>query len=278
MAAISAGRIATRKRARAISNMPSARCRGHIDLSGLRVVLDCANGAAYKVAPMALWELGAEVFTIGVEPDGFNINHKVGSTAPEAVAAKVKEVRADIGIALDGDADRVIIIDEKGDVVDGDQFMAVIAQSWLAREMLLGGGIVATVMSNLGLERYLALDRADAGAHPGGRPLCAGSHAGQGLQCGRRAVGPHHPVRFHHHGRRAGGGAAIAGGAQGSGSGRFRRSARASRRCRSCCAACASRSGKPLEHKLVVQAIADGQAHAGHWRAAGDPRVRAPSR
>ena len=90
-------------------------------------MLDCANGAAYKVAPIALWELGAEVFTIGVEPDGFNINDKVGSTAPEALRAKVKEVRADIGIALDGDADRVIIVDEKGDVVDGDQFMAVIA-------------------------------------------------------------------------------------------------------------------------------------------------------
>jgi len=127
----------------------------NIDLAGLRVVLDCANGAAYKVAPLALWELGAEVITIGAEPDGYNINHKVGSTAPEAVSAKVREMRADIGIALDGDADRVIIIDEKGEVVDGDQFMAVIAQSWLEREMLLGGGIVATVMSNLGLERYL---------------------------------------------------------------------------------------------------------------------------
>ncbi|UJW87337.1 phosphoglucosamine mutase [Devosia sp. SL43] len=127
----------------------------NVDLSGLRVVLDCANGAAYKVAPIALWELGAEVITIGVEPDGYNINHKVGSTAPQAVADKVREMRADIGIALDGDADRVIIIDEKGNVVDGDQFMAVIAQSWLEREMLLGGGIVATVMSNLGLERYL---------------------------------------------------------------------------------------------------------------------------
>ncbi|KKC40930.1 phosphoglucosamine mutase [Devosia epidermidihirudinis] len=127
----------------------------NIDLGGLRVVLDCANGAAYKVAPVALWELGAEVFTIGAEPDGFNINHKVGSTAPEAVAAKVKEFRADIGIALDGDADRVIIIDEKGNVVDGDQFMAVIAHSWMEREMLQGGGIVATIMSNLGLERYL---------------------------------------------------------------------------------------------------------------------------
>jgi phosphoglucosamine mutase len=126
-----------------------------IDLSGLRVVIDCANGSAYKVAPVALWELGAEVFSIGVEPDGFNINDKVGSTAPEALIAKVKELRADIGIALDGDADRVIIVDEKGELVDGDQFMAVIAQSWLERGQLQGGGLVATVMSNLGLERYL---------------------------------------------------------------------------------------------------------------------------
>ncbi len=127
----------------------------NIDLTGLRVVLDCANGAAYKVAPTALWELGAEVFTIGVEPDGFNINDKVGSTAPEALIAKVRELRADIGIALDGDADRVIIVDEKGEIVDGDQFMAVIAESWHTRGELKGGGLVATVMSNLGLERYL---------------------------------------------------------------------------------------------------------------------------
>jgi phosphoglucosamine mutase len=126
-----------------------------VDLSGLRVVIDCANGAAYKVAPTALWELGAEVFTIGIEPDGFNINDKVGSTAPDALRAKVKEMRADIGIALDGDADRVIIVDERGEVVDGDQLMAVIAQSWSARGALRGEGIVATVMSNLGLERYL---------------------------------------------------------------------------------------------------------------------------
>ncbi|HEV7276456.1 MAG TPA: phosphoglucosamine mutase [Devosiaceae bacterium] len=125
------------------------------DLSGLRVVIDCANGAAYKVAPVALWELGAEVFSIGVEPDGFNINENVGSTAPEALIAKVKELRADIGIALDGDADRVIIVDEKGEIVDGDQFMAVIAELWQTRGELRGGGLVATVMSNLGLERYL---------------------------------------------------------------------------------------------------------------------------
>jgi phosphoglucosamine mutase len=140
----------------------------NIDLSGLRVVIDCANGAAYKVAPIALWELGAEVFTIGVEPDGFNINDKVGSTAPDALRAKVKEMRADIGIALDGDADRVIIVDEYGEVVDGDQLMAVIAESWHLRGNVRGNGLVATVMSNLGLERYLtslglALERTAVG-------------------------------------------------------------------------------------------------------------------
>ncbi|MGA2793572.1 MAG: phosphoglucosamine mutase [Roseiarcus sp.] len=128
----------------------------NLSLEGLRIVVDCANGAAYKVAPEALWELGAEVFSIGIEPDGFNINRDVGSTAPEALAAKVREMRADIGIALDGDADRVLIIDEKGHLVDGDQLMAVVAQSWQADGRLALPGIVATVMSNLGLERHLA--------------------------------------------------------------------------------------------------------------------------
>ena len=126
-----------------------------VSLSGLRVVVDCANGAAYKVAPAVLWELGAEVITIGNEPNGLNINHECGSTHPVALARKVHEVRADIGIALDGDADRVLIVDEKGSVVDGDQLMAVIAESWSRDKRLTGGGIVATVMSNLGLERFL---------------------------------------------------------------------------------------------------------------------------
>ena len=126
-----------------------------MSLDGLRVVLDCANGAAYKAAPEALWELGAEVFPIGVEPDGFNINRECGSTHIDALKQKVHEVRADIGIALDGDADRVLIVDEKGNTVDGDQLMAVIAESWHEDGRLAAGGIVATVMSNLGLERYL---------------------------------------------------------------------------------------------------------------------------
>ncbi len=127
----------------------------NVSLSGLRIVIDCAHGAAYKVAPEALWELGAEVFKIGVEPDGMNINLDVGSTSPEALSRKVREMRADIGIALDGDADRVLIIDEKGRIVDGDQLMAVVAESWQADGRLSKPGIVATIMSNLGLERYL---------------------------------------------------------------------------------------------------------------------------
>jgi phosphoglucosamine mutase len=127
----------------------------NLRLDGLRIVIDCANGAGYKVAPEALWELGAEVVKVGVEPNGRNINLKCGSTAPQALVDKVREVRADIGIALDGDADRVVIVNEKGEIVDGDQIMAVIADSWHRRGKLAAGGIVATVMSNLGLERYL---------------------------------------------------------------------------------------------------------------------------
>ncbi|MCC2111978.1 MAG: phosphoglucosamine mutase, partial [Hyphomicrobiales bacterium] len=128
----------------------------NLSLEGLRVVIDCGNGAAYKVAPEALWELGAEVVKIGVDPDGFNINRDCGSTRPEALRQKVHEVRADIGIALDGDADRVMIIDEKGNTVDGDQLMAVVAQSWQETGRLASDGMVGTVMSNIGHERYLA--------------------------------------------------------------------------------------------------------------------------
>jgi len=127
----------------------------NLSLDGLRIVVDCANGAAYKVAPEALWELGAEVFSIGVDPDGFNINRDVGSTAPEALARKVREVRADVGIALDGDADRVLIVDENGHVIDGDQLMAAVAENWRDEGRLARPGVVATIMSNLGLERYL---------------------------------------------------------------------------------------------------------------------------
>jgi phosphoglucosamine mutase len=127
----------------------------NMSLDGLRVVVDCANGAAYRVAPGALWELGAEVFTLGVDPDGFNINADCGSTAPDALRRKVVEMRADVGIALDGDADRVIVVDERGRIVDGDQLLAVIAESWKEDGRLAKPGIVGTVMSNLGLERRL---------------------------------------------------------------------------------------------------------------------------
>jgi phosphoglucosamine mutase len=128
---------------------------GEGSLDGLRIVIDCANGAAYKTANTALWELGAEIIELGVDPNGININDKVGSTAPQAMSERVRELRADIGIALDGDADRVIIADEKGNVIDGDQIMALISTSWAKRDQLKGGGLVATIMSNLGLERYM---------------------------------------------------------------------------------------------------------------------------
>jgi len=126
-----------------------------LSLSGLRIVIDCANGAAYKVAPAVLYELGAEVIPVGVSPNGMNINEECGSTHPEGMITAVKEYRADIGIALDGDADRLVICDEKGRVIDGDQIMALIADNWARRNRLAGGGVVATVMSNLGLERFL---------------------------------------------------------------------------------------------------------------------------
>jgi phosphoglucosamine mutase len=125
-------------------------------LNGLRVVVDCANGASYVVAPEVLWELGAEVIPLGVSPDGVNINQGCGSTAPEGMCRAVEQYRADFGIALDGDADRCIISDERGHLIDGDQVMAVIARQWKQRDMLSNNGLVATVMSNMGLERFLA--------------------------------------------------------------------------------------------------------------------------
>ena len=126
-----------------------------LTLSGLRIVVDCANGASYKVAPLALEELGAEVFRLSTAPDGTNINDHCGSLYPEVVAAKVREVRADVGLALDGDADRLIVVDEHGNVLDGDQLMALCAQSMMARGELPGNMLVATVMSNLALEIFM---------------------------------------------------------------------------------------------------------------------------
>lgn len=158
---------------------------GESNLDGLRIVIDTANGASYRTAPTALWELGAEIIVIGVEPNGVNINDKVGSTAPEKMCERVREVRADIGIALDGDADRVIICDEKGNVIDGDQIMALIATSWAQRGQLRGGGLVSTIMSNLGLERYLE---------------------GQGLSLARTRVGDRYVVEhMRAHGHNVGG-------------------------------------------------------------------------
>lgn len=137
-------------------------------LDGLKVVIDCANGAAHRVAPEALWELGAEVVAVGVSPNGFNINQDCGSTHPEQAAAAVLRHNANVGICLDGDADRVILIDETGNVGDGDQFMALMASRWAAENRLANNALVATVMSNLGLERFLqgegvALERTAVG-------------------------------------------------------------------------------------------------------------------
>ncbi len=126
-----------------------------VSLEGLKVVVDCANGAAYKVAPDVLWELGAEVIPMGVEPNGFNINDQCGSTYPGAMCNRVVAEGADLGIALDGDADRLILCDENGRIIDGDQIMALITRNWASRGILKGGGLVTTVMSNLGLERLL---------------------------------------------------------------------------------------------------------------------------
>lgn len=137
-------------------------------LDGMKIVVDCANGAAYRVAPTVLWELGAEIVALGVNPDGFNINRGCGSTKPAYFCAEVVKHGADLGIALDGDADRLLLADEHGVLVDGDQILATIARSWQKQERVKGGGIAATVMSNLGLERYLCglgltLDRTRVG-------------------------------------------------------------------------------------------------------------------
>ncbi|WP_426027039.1 phosphoglucosamine mutase [Brevundimonas sp. TWP2-3-4b2] len=126
-----------------------------LSLQGLRIAIDCANGAGYKVAPTTLYELGAEVFAVGVEPNGLNINKDCGSTHPQTLAEAVRRHKAHIGIALDGDADRVIICDENGQIIDGDQIMTMVALDWARRGLLVGGGVVATVMSNLGMERAL---------------------------------------------------------------------------------------------------------------------------
>ena len=167
-----------------------------IRFDALKVVIDCANGAAYEVAPTAIWELGAKVVSIGVSPDGRNINDGVGSTSLDAVKAKVVEEGADIGIALDGDADRLIVIDEKGQTVDGDQIMALIAGCMADNALLKGGGVVATVMSNLGLERYfeargLSLVRAQVGDRYVLEAMRAGGYNVGGEQSGHMILLDH---------------------------------------------------------------------------------------
>lgn len=162
---------------------------GRRRLDGLRIVIDCANGAAYRTAPEVLWELGAEVIPIGVDPNGYNINRDCGSTHPEAAAAKVVETRADIGICLDGDADRVVIIDERGTLADGDQIMGLIAGRWADEGRLAGDALVATVMSNLGLERHLeargiALKRTAVGDRYVVEAMRDGGHSLGGEQSG----------------------------------------------------------------------------------------------
>ena len=127
----------------------------NLRLGGMKIVVDCANGAAYRVAPTVLWELEADVIAIGVDPDGFNINRECGSTSADYLCSQVVLHHADIGIALDGDADRLVMCDERGELIDGDQLLALIARSWSEQDRLKGGGLVATVMSNLGLERYV---------------------------------------------------------------------------------------------------------------------------
>ncbi|HSA80507.1 MAG TPA: phosphoglucosamine mutase, partial [Geminicoccaceae bacterium] len=142
-------------RGRYIEALKASLPRG-MTLNGLKIVIDCANGAAYGVAPKVLWELGAEVIELGTSPNGFNINARCGSTHPQAMCAAVLEHRADLGMALDGDADRIVLADERGELIDGDQILALLAQSWRAHALLRGDGVVGTLMSNLGLERYLA--------------------------------------------------------------------------------------------------------------------------
>jgi len=168
----------------------------NVRLDGLKIVVDCAHGAAYDVAPSALWELGAEVTAIGVTPNGKNINDKVGSTHLDLIKETVVASGADIGIALDGDADRLIVVDEKGQTVDGDQIMALIGSQWARAGQLRGGGLVATVMSNLGLERYLQgqglkLERAKVGDRHVLEAMRAGGYNVGGEQSGHMILLDH---------------------------------------------------------------------------------------
>ena len=165
-------------------------------LNGLKVVLDCAHGAAYKVAPSVLWELGAEVIPVGVSPDGFNINKDCGSLYPNVIAERVRASGADFGMALDGDADRIVVCDEQGNIIDGDQILAAIARRWQKTGELAGSGVVSTVMSNLGLERYLesvglTLERTQVGDRYVSEKMEAGGYNLGGEQSGHIILGSH---------------------------------------------------------------------------------------
>ena len=157
-------------------------------LDDFHIVLDCANGATYRVAPHVFSELGAKVTTLGAQPDGKNINHECGALHPEVMAAKVKELGADIGLALDGDGDRLIVCDEHGEIVDGDHIMAICAEELMHRRKLKKKTLVATVMSNMGLEHAMTAMGGQMIRTQVGRPLRGRGHAGQGLQLRRRAV------------------------------------------------------------------------------------------
>ena len=219
-----------------------------------------------------LWELGAEVIKIGVEPDGLNINEECGTTAPEALCAKVREMRADIGIALDGDADRVVIVDEKGQHRRRRPDHGGDRRELAPHGKLAAGGVVATVMSNLGLERYLDGLGLKLERTPGRRPLRGRAHAQARLQRGRRAVGPHRAVRLHDHRRRAGRGPAGAGRRGGHRPAGERGVQAASRPCRSFMQNVRYANGAPLEHAMVKSAIDTGQGAPRRERpAAGAP-------
>ncbi len=185
-----------------------------VSFEGLRVVIDCANGAAYRVAPGTLWELGADVISIGVDPDGFNINKDCGSTDLAALCRKVREMRADIGIALDGDADRVLIVDERGHVVDGDQLLAVIAESWKedGRLQRPGAGRNRDVQSRTRASPRKFGPR--TGAHACRRSLCARANADSWLQHRWRTFGSHHSLGLYDDRRRIDCRLASAGGGQ----------------------------------------------------------------
>jgi phosphoglucosamine mutase len=229
-----------------------------IRFDSLKVVVDCAHGAAYEVAPTAIWELGAKVISVGVSPNGLNINDGVGSTALDAIKARVVEEGADIGLALDGDADRLIVIDEKGQAVDGDQIMALIAARLAAQGELRGGGVVATVMSNLGLERFLNYARARPRARPRSATATCSRRCARAATTRRRAVRAHDPARPRDHRRRLHRRAAGARRAGPFGQARERAAAPVRSRCRSCSRTWSS-GRRPLATRRSRPAIAEAR-------------------